>query len=356
MLKSAIITFFGGLLIMASLAISNNVAEAEGASHNQSTNGTCRNETVSEASQRIWQGLWQGANLDFSLKPTCQSAASNQKSTTTPAASQPTPTPAPTSAPPTAGRYVAMGDSVAAGFGLPLPAGATSRDRTCGRSDQAYPHHVANALQLQLTHIACSGATAGDLSTPQGIRNASNPSRQIATVFAANTSQPTLVTVTAGANDLRWSNLVYKCARLTCGTQGDSTYVNAALVALQLKLTAFLTEMQFRSNGTPPTTVFTGYYNPLSDSCVSQLGTNRNGEPNLTSAELAWVSSTVEALNQTISNTVAQYPFARYVAVDFSGHDICSADPWIQGLSDPKPIHPNSAGQQAIANAILGAI
>jgi hypothetical protein len=35
-------------------------------------------------------------------------------------------------------RYVALGDSVAAGLGLPPLPGATSEDTACGRSSQAY--------------------------------------------------------------------------------------------------------------------------------------------------------------------------------------------------------------------------
>ncbi len=92
--------------------------------------------------------------------------------------------------------------------------------------------------------------------------------------------------------------------------------------------------------------MLTGYYNPLSASCNAQ--TER-----LTAAELAWIEANVTALNQTIEQVTSRFSFARYAAVDFNGHDICSTDPWIQSLTDPAPIHPTAEGQRAIANAIL---
>ena len=35
----------------------------------------------------------------------------------------------------------------------------------------------------------------------------------------------------------------------------------------------------------------------------------------------------------------------------FTGHELCTAVPWVQGPSDPAPLHPNAAGELAIALA-----
>jgi hypothetical protein len=35
----------------------------------------------------------------------------------------------------------------------------------------------------------------------------------------------------------------------------------------------------------------------------------------------------------------------------FTGHGLCTPDPWVQGPTDPAPLHPNAAGDLAIALA-----
>jgi lysophospholipase L1-like esterase len=192
-------------------------------------------------------------------------------------------------------------------------------------------------------NIACSGATAGDLFTVQGVSGPNIPA-QLTTAFANGT--PQLMTITAGANDIHWAAFLKKCAASTCGTASDSSIANIYMTVLKFKLHYALSSIQARSHGTPPTVVMTGYYNPVSAACNSI-------DARFTPSELAWFSGEVAALNQTIQNVSSQYSFARFAPVDFTGHDLCSADSWVQGLQDPAPIHPTAAGQAAIANAVL---
>ncbi|HJY04176.1 MAG TPA: hypothetical protein VJ351_25510, partial [Streptosporangiaceae bacterium] len=35
----------------------------------------------------------------------------------------------------------------------------------------------------------------------------------------------------------------------------------------------------------------------------------------------------------------------------FTGHELCTADPYVQGPGDPAPLHPTAAGELAIALA-----
>jgi lysophospholipase L1-like esterase len=248
----------------------------------------------------------------------------------------------------TANTYAALGDSVAAGLGLPLVANPTDQDTQCGRSSQAYAQQVAQNRGLSLSLIACSGATAGDLSTQQHT-DGPNPQRQIKTAFANGT--PSLITVTAGANDIHWADYIKKCYAMTCGTKLDDAAADTLIAAVRVKLTYFLAEVKTRSianqTGTP-TVVLTGYYDPVSEQC--ETATNSK----ITKAEADWINTKVTRLNQAIQNATNGFSFAHYAAVDFTGHDICSADPWVQGLNDAAPIHPTQTGQQAIANAVLG--
>jgi lysophospholipase L1-like esterase len=236
--------------------------------------------------------------------------------------------------------YVALGDSVAAGIGLQGAYGTAA----CGKTAQAYSVQVAKYLKSAPVSFACSGATAGDLVTQQHIPGP-NPPAQLTNAFAKGT--PKVITITAGANDIHWSDFIKKCFGSTCGTQNDTDTANALLVGLQYKLTYAMGSIQRRSNYHPPKVYLTGYYNPLSANCQSSQ---------LSAAELAWLNAESQALNQTIKNVAKRYSFAEFVPVDFTGHDICSASPWIQGPSDPAPFHPNATGQAVIAKSVIRAM
>jgi len=260
----------------------------------------------------------------------------------------PTATPAPSRPVNSNGGYMALGDSVAAGLGLPASASPSASDSQCGRSPQAYAYQVAAAVGKRLSHVACSGATAGDLFTKQGV-NGPNITPQLDQAYA-NGNKPSLITLTAGANDVQWSTFVQKCYAATCGTSFDTAVLKASLAALEAKLYYAFYSIQVRSGtSTPPRVVATGYYNPLSSQCVAV------SQGKLTANEVTWVTNSLNSLNRTIQSVAAKFDFVRYAAVNFSGHDLCSADSWIQGQADPAPIHPTAAGQSAIARSVIAA-
>lgn len=307
--------------------------------------------TVSNAqgngSPSIWSGLWQGVAIATGGG---QTASASQPGTTStfPApssapASTPRPTPAPASSPTT---YAALGDSVASGLGLPATDNPTSQDRRCGRSSQAYPYEVGRQLNKSVGLYACSGASSGDLYTRQWISNF-NPRIQIDQAFA--NGQPDLLSITIGANDVQWSQQIRRCYYGTCGTATQTEVHSWRLARLQQRLHYALQQVRDRSSGTPPSVILTGYYNPISHNCALVY------PERISSEEVTWVSSGVQALNQTLRQAASQYSFASFAAVDFSEHDICSSAPWVQGLTDPAPIHPTASGQQVIANSVVAA-
>lgn len=243
------------------------------------------------------------------------------------------------------GKYIALGDSVAAGIGLDSPVDVT--DPACGVTNQAYPVFVAQGLHLaSYGTVACSGATAGDLVTEQHLSDTSRDIEpQLNRAFAGGT--PSLMTITAGANDMHWTYFLRKCYVSSCGTKTDKAASKALATALRLKLEYALGSIQRRSNGQPPQVILTGYYKPLSKACTKQ-------QNQVTSAELKWLNSQTDTLNSVISKAVrAHDSFAHYAAVSFSGHELCSKQPWVQGLQDAAPFHPTVAGQQAIAKSVL---
>lgn len=236
-------------------------------------------------------------------------------------------------------QYAALGDSIAAGLGLESSAGSDTR---CGRSHNSYANIVAEQRGLELAHIACSGADMGDLTTQQRIIGP-NPPPQLETAFAGGT--PKLITITAGANDTRWAYFLRKCYTRTCGTNTDQRIADSLLTNLNTKTQRALHDIERRSSESPPETIVTGYYNPL-EGCSGV-------EPRITSDELAWLESQTEALNDTLRNASNQFNFVTFVPISFSGHSICSSDPWVQTLDDSAPFHPTYEGQQAIARQIL---
>lgn len=245
-------------------------------------------------------------------------------------------------------RYVALGDSVAAGLGLTpveLPVGD---DIVCGRSSQAYPEIVASDLGLSLSNIACKGATVGDLFTEQHLRGTSQDIEpQLDAAFVDG--PPEVITITAGANDMYWTLFARQCYRTECGGVFDDLTARSLIRAMGVKLKLALEDIDLRSDYDPPEVFVTGYYNPISSEC-------NDIDPNITDNEIAWFTRQWNRLNRNIKRVTERHDFAEYVPIDFTGHDMCSEDSWVQGLGSPAPFHPTVTGQQVIAGSVLSAI
>lgn len=235
------------------------------------------------------------------------------------------------------GSYVALGDSIAAGAGL------STADPVCDRSPQAYPYEVAASTGLTLSHYACTGAKADEgIYDEQETALAVLPA-QLDQAYANGT--PELITLTIGANDSRWTQFIRQCYYIRCGYSLDTARFNAYLIDLKLELNIIMAKVHTLSDGTPPQVIVTGYYNPISTAPC----TDTNG---ITAREAAWLSERVGWLNSAISGTVGNYSYAQFAPVDFTGHELCTSDSWVQGPSSPRPFHPTAEGQQAIASSV----
>lgn len=248
-------------------------------------------------------------------------------------------------------RYVALGDSVAAGAGLPLKDNAPET-QVCGRSDQAYPFGVGVALGVATEQLACGGA-----SVKQGIIGPQTShgltfAAQIDQAYTSSAQMPTHISLTVGTNDIHWSEFIGKCYAATCGTWQDS------LAAAQLQLGLFndlqkaMEQIRHQHpQGSPlPKVVLSGYFQPLSSKQPVCADTQH-----LTKEEINWVRYEDEQLNTMIRSVASMYHFAKYAPVDFKGHELCSPTPWVQGLHDPAAYHPTARGQQAIAASVARA-
>lgn len=103
--------------------------------------------------------------------------------------------------------YVALGDSYAAGWGLPLA--STQPAQGCDQSDQNYPHLLAAQFGFALTDRTCGGAViANVVDTPQTVSGTAPV--QIDSLDATTD----LVTLTIGGNDLGFWNIGQMCVAL----------------------------------------------------------------------------------------------------------------------------------------------
>jgi hypothetical protein len=60
--------------------------------------------------------------------------------------------------------------------------------------------------------------------------------------------------------------------------------------------------------------------------------------------------SRLDQLNTVLAQGSSSFGFG-VAAPQFTGHELCTQDPYVQGPNDPAPLHPDAAGELAIALA-----
>jgi|HubBroStandDraft_6_1064221.scaffolds.fasta_scaffold261847_1 hypothetical protein len=236
---------------------------------------------------------------------------------------------------------VVLGDSTAAGAGLPWVAGASAADKACGRSSQSYAADLAGVNGWKELNLACDSATIahGLLGTQQQGTQRIQPQIDVAT----RVKDPAVVIVSVGADDLQWSAILEYCAAsTTCDSRASNAY-------FQQKLAEFSTDylqllIQLGSLPGHPRVIINRYYDPFGSdvSCILQRG--------LTPVKVGAIQTWLEALNQVLAKGAAQFGFQSPLP-SFAGHTLCSPQPYVQGLGDIAPFHPTAEGQLAIALA-----
>jgi lysophospholipase L1-like esterase len=107
--------------------------------------------------------------------------------------------------------YAALGDSYAAGLGLPPYTNQPASG--CSQSAANYAHQVASEWDLLLNDASCSGAVAANvLDTPQQTGEGTAPPQS-----EALNSDTQVVTVSIGGNDLGFTAIAEYCTALSAG-------------------------------------------------------------------------------------------------------------------------------------------
>jgi GDSL-like Lipase/Acylhydrolase family len=242
---------------------------------------------------------------------------------------------------------VVIGDSTAAGAGLAPAPGATGNARACGRSVDSYAADLSDVNGWKVLNLACNGATISHgLLAPQEQNGVRLPP-QLAE--AERASRAAVVIVSVGADDLNWAAEVRYCSVTpNCNDRATAAYFQQQLASFSKDYLDLLSRLAALPGH--PQVIINRYYNPFGTQpgCLSRAG--------LTLANLQTLTSRLATLNAVLAKGAAQFRFSS-PQPDFAGHQLCTAQPYVQGLASPAPFHPTAAGQLAIAladQAVLG--
>jgi len=259
-------------------------------------------------------------------------------------------------APEPVGRYVALGDSYAAGPLIPT----TDLAAGCARSDHNYGHLLADALDVHdFVDVTCSGATTRDLTHVQRTFG----DARIPPQMRAVTPETSLVTLTIGGNDLDlFSTLVRTCTQLRSSdpqgspcarrlaTQGPD--LDGAVATISRHVTGVLRTI--RRKAPDAKVLLVGYLRLVPDrgSCVGlPLAAGDYAEGRRISQGLD--RALRQAARRTGTTFVDMYSAS-------AGHDICARTPWVNGNVTVREkalaYHPFASGMRADAREVLRAL
>jgi hypothetical protein len=237
---------------------------------------------------------------------------------------------------------VVIGDSTAAAVGNPPVANASALDAACGRSSESYAADLATVNNWNVLNLACSGATIQNgLLGVQVLGDG-----QVAPVQLAEAERATharVIIVSVGADDVEWSIMTRLCvASAVCNDKVSSAYFSQLLDAFTRSYYQLLGDLA-ALQGTPGVIV-NEYYSPFGENiaCLARYG--------LTAAKEQVLLARLGQLNTVLASGAQTFGFG-VADPQFAGHQLCSADPYVQGPGDPAPLHPTAAGELAIALA-----
>lgn len=274
------------------------------------------------------------------LGPGALAACSEDSKRSTPGAGSP---------PPGAIRYVALGDSYTSAPGIPQ----TSTDG-CFQSSNNYPHLVAAAVDaIDLIDVSCGGATTTTLLEGQDTPDGNKPPQ-----VDAVTDETDLVTIGIGGNDNGLTDALFGICLQVAATDPTGPPCRAATTAQASSAVSQIEDLvgsvlDAVVEAAPDARVVVVSYPKL-------LPTSGATCPDLVSfatGDYAYVDEVVRQLNGAVRRAANSHGATYadlYTASE--GHDICSDEPWINGLAlaadGTFPLHPLLAGQEAVAKLV----
>ncbi|QLY30494.1 SGNH/GDSL hydrolase family protein [Nocardia huaxiensis] len=242
-------------------------------------------------------------------------------------------------------KYVALGDSFAAGVGI-----SNILDLGCQRSDRNYAHVIAGRLGYSLADVTCGGATTETVTGSQ---------------LSAVTADTALVTLGVGGNDVGFTDIVAACVlagvlasgsadpAVGCKSQFESV-MPARLAKVSAEVSTLVSEI--RARAPQARIVLVGYPKILPDNAAECAGQ----QPAL-AEDIEWARAVViEGLNAMLRAQAGTEYVSTYEL--YEGHGVCApvADRWVNGTSvdngEGVQFHPNQFGHAATAEWMVAAL
>ena len=228
--------------------------------------------------------------------------------------------------PPARDAYVAMGDSFSAGTGT----GQFDLDADCQRSTLAYPALIgAQRPNTMLTFVACGGGVTTET--------------MVKTQVPALDQSTDFVTMTVGGNDIGFAPIANTCIG---GTEQQCLGIVAqarGFVATELPGLLTTAYDAVRARVHKAEAIVVGYPKFYADDfapCLQAYG--------ITAPEAAALNELVTDLDAVIADEAKAAGFTYVNPLGaFTGHDMCAAEPWINGVFAPTQAdvyHPTAAG------------
>ncbi len=275
---------------------------------------------------------------------------------------------------------VALGDSVASGEGNPEGNGPDRwLDAPCHRSAAAGFQQAANQLgkvdrrrSITFVSLACSGARIdqGLLGSYAGIDPAPGKASYLPQVDrlreidlrrrAEGGPGVDAVLLSVGANDVRFSSVVKRCALPGDCREGVKRAVEERVAALGDRYDELGDALAVAAPDAPA--FITEYFDPTHD----EFGRFCKDGPGLTTGEEAqWAyEELLRPLNREVGTAADRNGWQRVggIASDFKHHGYCAREKgWIRTLPDALlednpagTLHPNEEGHKAIARRVAG--
>ena len=237
---------------------------------------------------------------------------------------------------------VVIGDSTAAAVGNPVAGNASALDRACGRSSAAYAADLASVNNWNVLNLACSGATIQNgLLGVQVLGDGQVAPAELDEVQQATHAKVIIVSV--GADDVEWSIMTRLCvASAVCNDKVSTAYFDQLLGAFTRSYYQLLGDLA--SLPGRPDVLVNEYYSPFGQNigCLARYG--------LTVAKEKVLLARLGQLNTVLAEGAQTFGFG-VTDPPFTGHELCTSDPWVQGPGDAAPLHPTATGELAIALA-----
>jgi lysophospholipase L1-like esterase len=259
--------------------------------------------------------------------------------------------PADAAPPPRDVDYVALGDSYTAGTG----AVAFLPTASCVRNDQGYVNILDGTDPVNLVdNAACHGALIQGEAQP-GLPGVLD---QIARLAASgNLSKDTeLVSITAGANDVGVNTVIFNCATSTQQNCNQAVLAaEAALPDVHRNLVAAFAAIH--SQAPRARIVVLGYSKLFNTAGAPVIPVDRQMAINDGTTGLNQIIASAADTANTLYGAHVQYVD---VTARFEGHEANTTSQWIvfdpTNPFTPESFHPNPAGHQAYADALLASV